>query len=138
MPGLPPQLINTAFASLRKTLNSYYPLSNCTWEAFRSICRCREIEKGVPLYSAGEVPTTFSYVYRGLFRIYVMDERGNEYNKNFFPEGRFPGAMAALLKGEPSRFTIDALEDSIIIEIDHQGYRQLLNTFDDLKRYHIQ
>jgi CRP-like cAMP-binding protein len=83
------------------------------------------------------VPRSFAFVHLGLFRGYVLDEKGGEYNKSFFTEGRFPGAMTALLRQESSRFTIDALEDSAIIEIDHAAYRRLLQEYDDLKLYHI-
>ncbi|WP_160152254.1 Crp/Fnr family transcriptional regulator [Microbulbifer sp. ALW1] len=126
-----------AFIALRNTLHSYYPLSDATWAAYRALCNWREIRKGAELYSAGDIPRSFAYVHRGLFRVYVLDDKGAEYNKNFFPEGRFPGSMTALLKQQPSLYTIDALEDSAIIEIDHAGYRRLLNEREDLKLYHI-
>lgn len=134
----PEQIEDAAFCSLRRRLDSYYPLSQRTWAAYRRICHKRQIKKGAVLYPAGETPLSFTYVYRGLFRAYVLDKKGTEYNKNFFPEGRFPGAMTALLRKEPSQFTIEALEDSEIIEIDHPGYRRLLEEYDDLKLYHIQ
>ncbi|WP_105102269.1 Crp/Fnr family transcriptional regulator [Microbulbifer pacificus] len=127
-----------AFSSLRKQLDTYYPLTQHTWTDYRRICSPRQMKKGGILYPAGATPRSFAYVYRGLFRAYVLDNKGTEYNKNFFPEGRFPGAMTALLRGEPSQFTIEALEDSEIIEIDHAGYRRLLQEHDDLKLYHIQ
>ncbi|MFD1215905.1 Crp/Fnr family transcriptional regulator [Microbulbifer celer] len=126
-----------AYIALRNTLEGYYPLSDATWSAYRSICTWRQISKGAVLYPAGEVPHAFAYVYQGLFRVYVLDDKGAEYNKNFFAEGRFPGSMTALLRREPSRFTIEALEDAAIIEIDHAGYRRLLEMHDDLKNFHI-
>ncbi|WP_308364908.1 MULTISPECIES: Crp/Fnr family transcriptional regulator [unclassified Microbulbifer] len=126
-----------AFSALRNALSSYYPLSEETWSAFKAICKYREPQKSEILYLAGEVPATFSFVYSGLFRVFTVDNKGNEYNKNFFDEGKFPGAMTALLKSEPSEFTIEALEDSAIIEIHFQRFRQLLLERDDLKMFQI-
>lgn len=126
-----------AFGALRDTLSSYYPLSDETWSAFKTICKYRELEKNEILYLAGEVPGSFSFVYSGLLRVFTVDKKGNEYNKNFFDEGKFPGAMTALLKSEPSEFTIEALEDSVIIEIHFQRFRQLLLERDDLKMLQI-
>ncbi|WP_226664688.1 Crp/Fnr family transcriptional regulator [Microbulbifer aggregans] len=140
MPSHPHSLLSqeeAAFIALRKTLHGYYPLSDATWTAYRTLCTWRQVKKGTELYPAGETPRSFAYVHQGLFRVYVLDDKGNEYNKNFFPEGRFPGSMTALLRGEPSLYTIDALEDSAIIEIDHAGYRHLLQVNEDLKLYHI-
>jgi len=45
--------------------------------------------------------------------------------------------MVALLLNEPSTFNIETLEDSQLILINHQGYRELLNDSIDLQRYHI-
>ncbi|WP_116473540.1 Crp/Fnr family transcriptional regulator [Zobellella maritima] len=126
-----------AFAALRQALAGYYPLGDDTWAAFRAICRYRELARHEVLYRAGELPDSFAFVHAGLFRVYVVDDKGNEYNKNFFDEGRFPGAMTALLKNEPSRFTIEALEDAAIIEIHFQKYRRLLLARDDLKLFQI-
>ncbi|MFV8781100.1 Crp/Fnr family transcriptional regulator [Microbulbifer sp. SA54] len=140
MSSAPPQSLSrqeAAFIALRNTLHDYYPLSDATWSAYRAICTWRQIKKGTELYAAGETPRSFAYVHQGLLRVYVIDEKGAQYNKNFFPEGRFPGSMTALLRGEPSLYTIDALEDSAIIEIDHAGYRRLLQEHEDLKLYHI-
>jgi CRP-like cAMP-binding protein len=126
-----------AFKLLKKTLDSYTPISTETWSAIRAICKFRTVDKHNILYRVGEVPTSYSFVYSGLFRVFVTDEKGNEYNKNFFEEGSFPGPMAALLKSMPSQFTIDALEPSAIIEIDFRAYRKLLLEKHDLKLFQI-
>ncbi len=128
---------NNAFIALRKTMESYSPLSDETWSRLRSICKFRTVDKHDILYQTGEVPTSYSFVYSGLFRVFVTDEQGNEYNKNFFDEGTFPGSMAALLNSSPSLFTIDALETSSVIEIDFIGYRKLLLEKHDLKLFQI-
>ena len=45
--------------------------------------------------------------------------------------------MAALLTNTPSKFTIEALEESDIIEIEFNRFRQLLNTSHDLALFQI-
>jgi len=42
------------------------------------------VAKGEILYSIGSNPTSFAFIHTGLMRAYVIDENGNEYNKNFF------------------------------------------------------
>ncbi len=126
-----------AFRALRKSVSSYHPVSDVTWQALCDICRVREIPRGHILYRCGEVPASFAFVYRGLFRVYVTDDKGNEYNKNFFDEGKYPGAMTALLTDSPSTASIEALEDATIITIAFKPYRELLAESNDLKMYHI-
>lgn len=126
-----------ALLALRRVMDSYYSLSRETWSKLTALCHFRRIDKHAVVYPSGEIPSTFAFVYSGLMRVYVIDEQGNEYNKNFFDEGKFPGSMAALLTSTPSRFTIDALEPTAIIEINFTGYRNLLAEQHDLKLFQI-
>jgi len=127
-----------AFISLKASIDCYSPLSSETWHALRKLCKFIAVANNVTIYKSGEIPETFCYVYTGLFRAFICDEAGNEYNKRFFSEGSFPGAMVALLLSQSSMFTIQAMEDSQLILINHEGYRKLLNESLDLQRYHIQ
>lgn len=126
-----------AFDCLKKVMDSYAPIGAETWAGLRTICKFSSLKKHQILYSAGELPTSFSFVYRGLFRSFITDEKGNEYNKNFFYENTFPGSMAALLRNIPSQFAIVALESAQIIEIDFPAYRALLHQREDLKLFQI-
>jgi CRP-like cAMP-binding protein len=118
-------------------MDSYSPISNKTWEALKAICKFKHIAKGSVLYKSETLLDSFSFVYSGLFRVFITDKDGNEYNKNFFDAGSFPGSMAALLTATPSRFTIESLEDSLIIVIDFNAYRRLLLQANSLKLFHI-
>ncbi|WP_431066031.1 Crp/Fnr family transcriptional regulator [Methylotuvimicrobium sp.] len=126
-----------AFIALKQSLVSYSPISDETWQAFQGMTAFRLLQKKTMLYRAGEIPRSYAYVYKGLIRCFVCDENGNEYNKIFFAEGTFPGAMTALLTSSPSLLTFEALEESLIIEIDFACYRQLLLENDDLKLFQI-
>jgi CRP-like cAMP-binding protein len=126
-----------AFDALKRAMDSYHPLTNETWEALRAICKFVSVNKYHHLYPAGQIPASFAFVFSGLFRVFITDGSGSEYTKIFFEEGQFPGSMSALLTGTPSRFTIEALEPSQVIEIHFKAYRQLLMDSDDLKLFQI-
>ncbi|WDE03347.1 Crp/Fnr family transcriptional regulator [Thalassomonas viridans] len=127
----------TTFTALHKAMSAYYPISGQTWREFTDICELVSIEKNEFLYPVGQVPNSFAFVYSGLFRLFIADEKGNEYNKMFFDENTFPGSMVALLKNGPSRFAIEALEASKVITINFNGFRRLLASREDLKMFHI-
>lgn len=126
-----------ALDALKRAMDAYAPISISTWSLFRELCRHKSVPKGVRLYEQGVVPRSFAFVYTGLFRVFVTDTNGKEYNKNFFAEGQFPGTMAALLTSTSSRSAIEALEDSVVIEIDFTGFRELLFQAEDLMRFQI-
>lgn len=126
-----------ALQALRAALHAYCPLDEVTWEGLAAICTLLHLDKGEPFTRAGQVPSTFGFVGQGLLRVFVTDAQGREYNKVFFAEGGFPGAMAALLTHSASAFAIQALEPSWLLGIDFKAYRQLLRERDDLKWFQI-
>jgi len=130
-------LKHKSFNALAKALNSYYPLSDRTWQDIQTICTLRQFNKGQFLIQQGQKPSTFGYVYSGLLRAYITDIKGKDYNKMFFPENTFPGSMTALLTDTLSNFSIEALEHTTLILIDFKAYRQLLDIHHDLKWFQI-
>lgn len=123
--------------ALKIVMDSYWPIPVSTWNAICSICSHHNVKKGELIYSAGEIPLSFAFVYQGLFRSYITNEQGQEYNKIFFDEGTFPGSMTALLTSTKSNFNIQALEDSSVIKIDFAAFRQLLKDDHALALFQI-
>lgn len=130
-------LKSAALSALRIAIESYAKIQDDTWVALQKICTCNNLDKGEVLYNTGITASSFGYVYSGLLRAFTIDEKGNEYTKIFFDKGSFPGSMRSLLQSEPSEFTIDTLEPSVIIEISFENYRKLLLTNIDLALFHI-
>ena len=137
-PGVDPIETQAALDALRNAMNAYHPLADSTWRALAAACKYRLLARGEVLYGAGVIPSTFAFVFQGLLRSYITDDKGNEYNKVFFAENRFPGSMVALLTSSPSRFTVDALEQSFVVEIEFKTFRHLLQEHHDLALYQIQ
>lgn len=128
---------NEAFQAMRKVLEAYAPLSEKTWLALVNICKYRALRKHEILYQTGDLLESYAFVYLGLIRCYVCDENGSEYNKMFFDEDTFPGSMTALLTSAPSKLSFEALENSLIIEINFSAYRKLLLEMNDLRLFQI-
>lgn len=125
------------FVALRQAMEQYAPLSNDTWQSIQSLCSPVHTAKHQTLYHIGTVPSSFAFVVQGLVRSFSVNVDGSEYNKNFFAEEQFPGAMTALLTQTPSQLGFESIEDSLIITIDFDGFRQLLFTNTELMTYHI-
>lgn len=125
------------FNSLKQTMNSYFSLSEKTWNELKQICTIKKIKKGDYAFDLYDNVNAISYVYQGLFRTFTINENGDEYTKNFFWEDRIYGPIVALLTNTPANSSVQAIEDSIVIDIQHDKYRELLYKFEDLKMYHI-
>lgn len=125
-----------ALEHLRMVMNVYHPISDGCWaDLRRSLCEMTLVRHQY-FVRMGDHPHFFGFVHRGLLRMYTCSLDGTEYTKIFFSEGMMPGTMVALLTGEASVFSIQALEDCHLITIDHAGFRSCLQRHDDLIRYH--
>jgi len=129
--------LQAAFTHLEQTLKQYAPLSDQALNRYFSACHFIHVAKGTTLYAIGEIPSSFAFIHKGLMRAYLIDAEGNEFNKNFFAEGRFPGSMSALLNNDTSFLAIEALEDCDIITIDFKQFRRELFADNELMAFHI-
>lgn len=75
---------------------------------------------------AGETPKTMGFVKSGLFRYYYSNEEGEEYTKGFFSDTSLLLSYSALIEKRASHFTIQALQDSHIEEVN---YSKMLKQF---------
>jgi len=91
-----------------------------------AISRLMEIKKGHHFVSAGDIPRNFAFVMRGLFRYFYMDEKGNEFTKGFFQENSVISSYSALIENRESFFTIEALENSLVLIVDYLEWKDLL------------
>lgn len=125
------------FAALKKSLDSYHELSEDTWNKYMDICTIRQIKKNEYAFDVYDNVECITFIYSGLFRACTTNEDAQEYNKNFFWEGRFFGPIIALLKGTDIESSVQALENSLVVDINYKKYRELLYQKEDLKLLHI-
>jgi len=125
------------FEALKKSLDSYHVLSEGTWNKYKDFCTIKTIKKNEYAFDVYDKIDCITFIYSGLFRSCTTNEDAQEYNKNFFWEGRFFGPIISLLKGVDIESGVQALEDSIVVDINYTKYRELLYEKEDLKLLHI-
>lgn len=128
---------NDVFKALKNTLDSYYSITDQTWKEFKKICEIKQINKNDYAFDIYNSKDEFYFIYKGLFRAFRVNEEAKEYTKNFFWEGRLFGSMLFLLFKLPITASVQAIEDSIVVAINHTKYRELLEKSEDLKMYQI-
>lgn len=74
---------------------------------------------------AGSVPQAFGLVVSGLFRYVYYDSRGMEFTKGVLSEQSFISSYSAMITRTRSRFFVQALEDSVVFEIDYDAWINL-------------
>ncbi len=91
-------------------------------EYIRSRCVVKKLRKKQYLLQEGNHWNNKAFVTKGLLRTYSVDEKGFEHVISFAMENWWAGDREALLSGQPSRFNIDAIEDTEIVFIDKQKF----------------
>ncbi|MBC9796692.1 Crp/Fnr family transcriptional regulator [Sinomicrobium weinanense] len=124
-------------AAFRSAFESYVPITDESWSSINSITHFQTLQKGEVLLREGQVARSLYFICKGALRTYFTDADGNVYNKNLFMEGSYAASKVSLLQGAPSYFTIEALEDSILITINYKGYRELIRTNEDIRNFYI-
>ena len=103
-------------------LDNKIPLTEEQHEWIRSQSVVKKIRKKQFLLQEGDHWNKKAFVSKGLFRTYSVDERGFEHVISFAMENWWVGDREALLSGQPSRYNIDAIEDSEIVLIQKSAF----------------
>lgn len=121
------------FAKIR----SYADLSERAEKAWAKLLRPKEYRKDDSFIRAGDVPTKYAFVVQGLFCQHYVGPEGDLVVKYFFPENRIAASVSATLLGEPSLFSITAIEDSRVLEYEFAAFRALVAEFPDIAAFYI-
>ena len=121
------------FAKIR----TYTDLSSKAERAWASLLRPRQYRRDETFIRAGDVPTAYAFVVEGLFYQHYIGPDGDMIVKYFFPENRIAASVSATLLGEPSLFTITAIEDSTVLEYDFAAFKKLVAEFPDIAAFYI-
>ncbi len=124
-------------SELKLKFESYAPISKESWALIESIITFQKLEKDEFLLRNGQIAKNIHFVCKGALRAYVTDYDGNIYNKNIFLETDFAGSTVSYLLGAPSNFTLEALENTILISLDYKKYRHFIDNNTDLKNFYI-
>lgn len=124
-------------SDLKLKFESYAQISVESWSLIESIIKFQELEKDEILLRNGQIAKNIHFVCEGALRAYVTDYDGNIYNKNIFLETDFAGSTVSYLQSTPSNFTLQALENTILISLNYKKYRQFIDDKIDLKNFYI-
>lgn len=73
----------------------------------------------------GDVCRLNTFVVEGCFRMYMVDEKGKEHNLQFAIENWWIGDIGSFHSEKPSKLNIEAMENSIILQIRKEDQLRL-------------
>jgi len=123
--------------SLKTYLSSYSSLTLSSFELVKNLVKFQHISKNDIIINQGDVARNIYFLCSGAVRAYSSNQQGNIYNKNIFLAGKMVGSMVSALLQQPSSFTVQALDESLLLQMDFAKFKQLIHENDDLKNYYI-
>ena len=73
----------------------------------------------------GDVCHMLNFVVSGCLRMYTLNEKGTQHIVHFAPENEWISNLMSLYKETPSEFSIDALENTTVLQIRREDLFQL-------------
>ncbi len=91
----------------------------------------REYKKGEFIYEEGSAPSGFYCLISGRVMIYTKDEAGDRKVLEYLHRGKYFGIIS-LLTGEPHSVTAQAINDSLVLVIEKEGFDFILKKIPQL------
>ena len=94
----------------------------------------KKLRKRQYLLQEGDVCKSLAFTEAGLLRLYSVDDKGIEHMLQFALPGWWVVDIYSFLTGEPSRFNIDALEDSELLLLSQENFEAMMAAFAKMER----
>jgi CRP-like cAMP-binding protein len=120
---------------LFKNIKTKVDLTEAEEQQLRNFFIPKRLRKKQYLLQDGDVCLYTAFVEKGLLRSYTIDEKGNEHIIQFALEDWWISDMFSFLTGEPSAYSIEALEDSELLLINRKAYDEMLIIVPKMERY---
>lgn len=113
----------------------YVALSEDEIAQFTSFLKIRRVKKRQFIVQPGFVCRHKSYVVKGAFRSYLVDNEGKEHTLAFAIEDWWISDYSSLIYQEPATLFVEALEDAVLIQIDYDDEQTFLKEIPKLEKF---
>lgn len=119
-----------------QNLSRFISLSPEETQVFTSAIKVKQLRRRQFLLQPGDVMRYECFVTEGCLRQYYVDDKGVEHTLMFAFEDWWSGDMYSFLSGHPSKYNLEALEDSTLLLIERQRLEELYHEIPELNRFY--
>lgn len=112
-------MIDNDIKKIQELILNYIEINDSEWDYCSSLFKINYIKKREIINSQGLLCRNIFFVIDGLLRIYYIDHKGEEKTFHFAMEKTFATDYESFLKSIPSSFSIQAMEDTVVICITY-------------------
>ena len=111
--------------SLIDYFNKILPLGDKERVIVEEFFKERRVRRRQFILQEGEISKHNTFVVEGCFKMYFVDDNGKEHNLQFAIENWWIGDISSFHSEEPSKLYIEAIENSIILQIKKEDLLKL-------------
>ena len=105
--------------------NGLIPLDEEEVFVVEEVFKERRVRRRQFILNERDVCTHNTFVVKGCFRMYMVDNNAKEHNLQFAIENSWISDIGSFHGGEPSKLYIEAIENSVVLEIKKQDLLRL-------------
>lgn len=135
------EIIQTQIKPLLDYFQEVIPLNNEEKQLVTELFKPRLYRKRQYVLQEGDVCHQFNFIVRGCLRMYKIDDKGNTHILQFASENSWLSNIGSFHERKPSELNIDALEDTMVLQISYDNLLSLYITapkFDRIFRVLIE
>jgi len=114
--------------------NKLLPLDDEEKAFVEKVFKERKVKRRQFILQEGEICTHNTFVLEGCFKMYFVDNSGKEHNLQFAIENWWIGDISSFHSEEPSNLYIEAIENSIILQIKKEDQLKLFVDYPKFNR----
>lgn len=118
-----------------QNISKHIQLDKTETDFFVSLLQFKSLKKKEFLLRQGEVCKTENFIVQGCMRTYSVDENGFEHIVMFGVEDWWVGDLYSFLTATPSQFSIDALENTQVLQISKPNLDILYERVPKFERF---
>lgn len=111
---------------------SFIPLKAEEKQMICSKVALQKIKRKQQILQEGQICKYYSFVLKGCFKMYAVDDKGNQHNLQFAAENDWIMDIGSFHSGKASKLFIEALEPAEILQIEQQDLYFLYNNIPKL------
>lgn len=135
------EIIHSQIEPLLDYFQKVIPLNNQEKQLVTEFFQPRLYRKRQYVLQEGDVCNQFNFIVRGCLRMYKADDKGNTHILQFAAENGWLSNIGSFHERKPSELNIDALEDTMVLQISYNNLLVLYTTapkFDRIFRVLIE
>ena len=114
--------------------NNFLPLDEGEKSVVEEVFKERKVKRRQFILQEGDVSKHNTFVVEGCLKMYMVDPNGKEHNLQFAIENWWIGDIGSFHSGEPSRLYVEAIENSVILQVKKEDQWNLFVNYPKFNR----